>query len=284
MADVACFGIRGVQQIRRSRSASRIVGKAQRKACGSKACSVKHETESQKLLKSLLDFGIQLSSTKLAKTTNGVHVVNHEKVEAKEVKQQWNLSPSVGTWLARLPKVFDQPKEEPTTGEPQEVTTICTAAASLSLSRYYYGKEMQFYEEFYIAAGADEYFDDQYKKVALLQLPPQEPRYFFGKEIFSYEDFFLHAGADEQFDDEYIQQDTSRNLREPRYYFGREIHCYEELYNLVGDSTGTFDDEQPEAEKMSDDICRHFYCREVESYEDFYIIAGASGQFDDECI
>lgn len=209
MADVVCVGVRGVQQIRRSRSASRIVGKTQGKINGSKAYSNKQCIESQKLLKSLLDFGAQLSSKKAAKD---IGVVSHVKLKAKD---------------STISSV-DICQDKRNTG-------------TLSSTRHFYGREIELYEDFYILAGADEHFDDQHAAIFKSQAP--EPRYYFGKGIHSYEEFFILAGATERFDDEHVES-TTCNRCGPRFYFGNEIRFYEELYNLVGDDTGRFDDEQ----------------------------------------
>lgn len=244
MADVVCVGVRGVQQIRRSRSTSRIVGRSHGKVNGSKAHPNKHSIESQKLLRSLLDFGAQLASTKVTKDTS---VVSHVKLEARD------------TSAASIDLCQDKRNH-----------------GTLSFPRHFYGREIQLYEDFYIIAGADEHFDDQH--VATLKSQAQEPRYYFGKEIHSYEEFFILAGSEEHFDDQHMES-TTCNHCEPRFYFGNEINFYEELYNLVGDDSGRFDDEQ----QASGSPSRYFYQREIESYEDFYLLAGEDGQFDDEC-
>lgn len=250
MADVVCVGVRGVQQIRRSRSASRIVGKTQGKINGSKAHTHKHGLESQKLLKSLLDFGAQLASIGV-KATKDTSVMRPVKLEAK------------GTSTVSIDMCQDKGH-----------------SGTLSLTRHFFGREIQLYEDFYIIAGADEHFDDEH--VAILKHQALEPRYYFGKDIHSYEEFFNLAGAEECFDDECNDQhieSTTGNHCEPRFYFGNEIRFYEELYNLVGDDTGRFDDEP----QVSGSPHRHFYHREIESYEEFFILAGEDGQFDDEC-
>jgi hypothetical protein len=247
MADVVCAGVRGVQQIRRSRSASRIVGKTQGKIHSAKTHSNKHGLESQKFLKSLLDYGLQLSSIGV-KATKDTSDVRRVKLEAKDTS---TIS-------------VDMCQDKGNSG-------------TLSVTRRFFGREIQLYEDFYIIAGADEHFDDQH--AAILEHQASEPRYYFGKEIHSYEELFNLAGSEGYFDDQHVES-TTCNHCETRLYFGKEIRFYEELYNLVGDDTGRFDDEPP----VSGSPHRRFYQREIESYEDFFILAGAEEQFDDECI
>jgi len=199
MEEVACGGIRGVQQIRRARPGSRRVSKS----AGSKVRAKKHGVQAVSLLRSLLDCSYQLAS----------------------------ISPLLATEHKDLP-MHDNSNDD--------------IADSGSLHRYYYGQEIQSYEEFYnIVAGDDEIFDDQH--VGSIKTNYGEPRRFFGKEIHFYEEFYNLTGGDEEsFDDEqpktmHRSQHRCR-FASPRFFFSREIESYEEFHSIAG-SNGQFDDE-----------------------------------------
>jgi hypothetical protein len=250
--DMPCGGIRGLQRMRRSRSTSRVAGHG---GAGGKPRRNKVPTAQEYFSKHMLDLDILLARDPLAP-----------------------LAPLKPLALAAaLKKAVPAPVQQKQVAKCDVVQAKQQLAPTLR-PRYFYGKAINSYEEFYnLVQGDDMKFDDEY-----LAGVKSLVRHYFGQAIYSYEEFYnLVQDDDTQFDDEYVP-DVKNHCR---YYYGQEIHSYEEFYNLVGGDDAHFDDEHVEefSAKASASQSRCYFGKEICSYEEFYIlVGGVHDVFDDE--
>jgi hypothetical protein len=228
MADVACIGVRGVQQIRdrgarRVRSSSRVAGRTQ-KASWAKIQPGRFDKqvmETQMLLQSFLDLSGPLANNHFGdqSVVQKPEHSNPRRFFGKEIHLYEEFYIVAGS-----DEQFDD--------EPLD----CKELQGLP-GRHFFGREVHSYEEFYILAGSDGHFDDEPLDHKELQGLPA--RHFFGREIHFYEDLYCLVGEESGlFDDEHLQAGTRS-----RYFYGKEIMSYEELYILAGNDA-EFDDER----------------------------------------
>lgn len=215
MDNVACAGVRGVQQMRRARSEVRLVGKKKQMPFGSKPQLKTQGVEADTLLRSLLDFSV--------KNHHHIHGLSYKSKEAKEIVASAAPAAKSKAQLTHLSK------------ENQD------ASHNGSYRRFYFGKVIQSYDEFYnIVASDDDIFDDQY--VANTNIIRCEPRYYFGKEVSFYDEFCNLVGDAEPIFDDEVTGATHASCVACRYFYCREIETYEDFYCTAGASE-QFDDE-----------------------------------------
>jgi len=282
--EFARVGVRGVQRMRRSQSASGIVGKVHGKVASAKDYLSRNglaaETIAMKLLTYRagdlgIDFQIQPQRKGFAKT--GLPT----KVTSKVVDMGSIAAPSKAPSQQPTDHVSALDlRVDNTVGKCtlQESSAVLPLPPSIQANRTYYCKDIFSFEEMLNLGGDHDGFDDKFLVADITSI--KYYRYYYGQEIGSYEEFYnLAGGAHEYFDDECLVAPKSKSMC--RCYYSKEIHSYEEFYNLVGDELGTFDDECAVATSRGCP-CRHFFCREIHTYEDLYVIAGACATFDDE--